>query len=249
MDDFQLLIDLHKGGMRQGPGGDAQTEIALELSRLDRKALLKVADIGCGSGASTLMLAKHLNAQITAVDFIQEFLDDLTLRADQAGVADRIATLACSMDELPFADEELDAIWSEGAIYNIGFEKGVSEWRRFLKSGGLLVASEITWITDYRPSEIQEHWDAEYPEIDTAAAKIKILEKYGYSPIGYFVLPENCWVEEYYAPMQSRFEEFLFRHKSSGEAMAIVQAEQKEIDLYSRFKAYYSYGVYIATKI
>jgi len=249
MDEFQLLIDLHKGGMRQGPGGDAQTKLALELARIDRKAPLKVADIGCGTGASTLMLAKHLNAQITAVDFLQEFLDDLTSRAEQAGVADKISTLTCSMDDLPFANDELDVIWAEGAIYNIGFEKGVSEWRRFLKAGGVLVASEITWITDSRSSEIQEHWDAEYPEIDTASAKIKILEKHGYSPIGYFVLPEDCWVKEYYAPMQSRFEEFLSRHKNSEEAMAIVHAEQKEIDLYRRFKAHYSYGVYIATKI
>jgi len=249
MDDFQLLIDLHKEGMRQGPGGDAQTALALELARIDRRAPLKVADIGCGTGASTLMLAKHLNAQITAVDFLQEFLDELTSRAQQGGLADKISTLACSMDDLPFADEELDIIWAEGAIYNIGFEKGVSEWRRFLKAGGLLVASEITWVTDSRPSEIQEHWDAEYPEIDTASAKIKLLEKYGCAPIGYFVLPEDCWVERYYAPMENRFEEFLLRHKNSEEAMAIVQAEQKEIDLYNRFKDYYSYGVYIATKI
>ena len=30
------------------------------------------------------------------------------------------------MDALPFENEELDLIWSEGAIYNIGFEKGVT---------------------------------------------------------------------------------------------------------------------------
>jgi SAM-dependent methyltransferase len=248
MHDFRLLIDLHKEGMRQGPGGDAQTELALELARIDRKAPLKIADIGCGTGASTLLLAKHLNAQITAVDFLQEFLDDLTARAEQAGVADKISKLACSMDDLPFADEELDVIWAEGAIYNIGFEKGVSEWRRFLKTGGVLVASEITWITDSRPSEIQKHWDAEYPEIDVASSKIKVLEKHGYSPIGFFALPEECWLEEYYAPMQNRFEEFLSRHGNSEEARAIVDAERKEIDLYRRYKACYSYGVYIAQK-
>lgn len=248
MDDFRLIIDLHKEGMRQGPGGDAQTELALELARLDRKAPVKLADIGCGTGASTLLLAKHLNAQITAVDFLPEFLEGLTVRSKQAGVADRISTLACSMDELPFADEELDIIWAEGAIYNIGFEKGVSEWRRFLKTGGVLVASEITWITDSRPSEIQEHWDAEYPEIDLASSKIKVLEKHGYSLIGYFVLPEECWLEEYYAPMENRFEEFLSRHGNSEEARAIVDTERKEIDLYRRYKAYYSYGVYIAQK-
>lgn len=249
MDDFQLLIDLHRSGLRQGPGGDAQTELAVDLGGIDRSAELKVADIGCGTGASSLLLAKLLSkARITAVDFLPEFLDDLIVRAKQASVDERISTLTCSMDKLPFADEELDVIWAEGAIYNIGFEKGVSDWRRFLKTAGLLVASEITWITDSRPSEVQKHWDAEYPEIDTASAKIKILEKHGYSPIGYFVLPEDCWIQEYYTPMQSRFEEFLSRHQNSEEAMAIVHAEQKEIDLFRRFKAYYSYGVYIAVK-
>ena len=49
---------------------------------------------------------------------------------------------------------------------SIGFEKGVTEWRRFLKPGDLLVASEITWLTDARPAEIQKHWDDEYPEIN-----------------------------------------------------------------------------------
>ena len=130
MDNLKLLIDLHKDGHRQGPGGDAQTELALDIAMVDRTAPLKVADIGCGTGASTLVLARLLNARITAVDFIQDFLTLLRERAENAGVAERISTLACSMDSLPFADEDLDIIWSEGAIYNIGFKKGVTEWRR-----------------------------------------------------------------------------------------------------------------------
>ena len=184
MDDYKLLIDLHKQGYRQGPGGDAETEQALNLAKVDRAAPLKVADVGCGTGASAVLLARLLNAQITAVDFLQDFLDVLIERAESAGVADRISALACSMDNLPFADEEFDIIWSEGAIYNIGFEKGVGEWRRFLKPGGLLVASEITWLTDTRPAELQQHWHSEYPEIDVASAKIRVLENHGYSPIG-----------------------------------------------------------------
>lgn len=249
MADYQLLIDLHKGGDRQGPGGNAETELALNLARIDRAAPLKIADIGCGTGASTIVLAQLLNAHITAVDFLQDFLDVLEQRAAKAGVADKISPLAQSMDDLPFADEELDIIWSEGAIYNIGFEKGIAEWRRFLKPGGLFVASEITWLTDSRPTELQKHWDSEYPEIDVASAKIKILEKQGFSPVGYFVLPEQCWLNEYYRPMQARFEEFLTQHKNSEEAQAIVAAEQREIDLYETYKSYISYGVYIARKL
>jgi ubiquinone/menaquinone biosynthesis C-methylase UbiE len=74
---------------------------------------------------------------------------------------------------LPFNDEEYDVIWSEGAIYNIGFEKGVKDWKRFLKTGGMMVVSEITWLTAERPSELQEYWKNEYPEIDTASSKIE----------------------------------------------------------------------------
>ncbi len=249
VDGLQLLMDLHKNANRQGPGGDEETEKALNLAAIDRDAPLKVADIGCGTGAATLALARLLNARITAVDFLQEFLDVLEARAGTEGVSSKIVPLCCSMASLPFADEEFDVVWSEGAIYNVGFEKGVMAWNRFLKPGGLLIASEITWTTSARPAEIQEHWEKEYPEIDLASSKMGILEKSGYSLIGYFVLPEHCWLDNYYRPMQDSFKDFLERNGNSAEARAIVEAEVREIDLYEKYNAYYSYGVYIARKL
>lgn len=153
------------------------------------------------------------------------------------------------MDNLPFGDEGFDVIWSEGAIYHIGFERGVSEWKRYLKVGGRLVVSEITWITSSRPPELQKYWEREYPEIDVASSKIDVLEKNGYSPMGYFVLPEHCWLENYYRPMQNRFEDFLKRNGNSDEARAIVEAENREVELYEEYKAHYSYGMYIARRL
>ena len=249
MESYQLLIDLHKRACRQGPGGDAETEQALGLTRIDRTAPLKVADIGCGTGASTLMLARLLNARITAVDFLQDFLDILEERAGDMGLSDKITTLACSMDNLPFEDGAYDVLWSEGAIYNIGFEKGVKGWSRYLKTGGLLVVSEITWLTASRPAELQKHWDGEYHEIGTAASKMGILENNGYSPVAYFVLPEHCWLDNYYRPMQNNFKDFLNRNGNSEAAQEIVEAEKREIELYERYKDHYSYGVYIAKKV
>jgi len=249
MEAYQLLIDLHKSGDRQGPGGDAETNMAVDLSRVDRAAPLNIADIGCGTGASTLVLAQQLNAQITAVDFLQDFLDVLESQADRAGLSGKISTLAASMDNLPFGDGEFDIIWSEGAIYNIGFEKGVRDWNRYLKVGGILAVSEITWITASRPSELQKYWQSEYPEIDVASAKISVLEKNGYSPMGYFVLPEHCWLDNYYRPMQNRFQSFLKRNDNSEAAQAIVEAEKREIELYETYKPHYSYGVYVAKKL
>lgn len=249
MDDFQLLIDLHKRAARQGPGGEAETNMAMRLASLDPSAPLKVADIGCGTGASTIQLARSLNAQITAVDFLPDFINVLKDNADNAGLADKIKPLVCSMDNLPFEDEEYDVIWSEGAIYSMGFEKGINEWMRFLKPGGVLAVSEITWTTRDRAIELQQYWDVAYPEIDTASSKINLLEKSGYSPVGYFVLPEHCWLDNYYRPMQSSFTEFLSRQTNSEAALAIVAAENKEIALYEKYKEHYGYGFYVARKL
>lgn len=246
MEDFSLLIDLHKRRNRQGPGGDAETSKAVELAMLDRSAPLKIADIGCGTGASALLLAQSLNARVTAVDFLPDFIEVLKVNAEKAGVSQRVNPLVCSMDKLPFDDAEYDLIWSEGAIYNMGFEKGVREWQRFLKPGGLLVVSEITWLSDERPTEIQQYWEQEYPEIGTASSKINILENSGYSPVAYFTLPQSSWLDNYYRPLQHSFADFLQRNSADSNARAIVAAEEKEIALYERFGAYYSYGVYIA---
>ena len=251
MDDsqLQLLVSLHKSNFRQGPGGEAQTTQAMQLAGLDRSRPLKIADIGCGTGASTIQLATELDAEITAVDMLPAFLEELQNRAKAHGVADKITTLNCTMDALPFADEQFDVIWSEGAIYNMGFEAGVAAWRRFLKPGGKLVVSEITWLTHERPSELQLHWDAEYPGIDVASAKISILEQHNYTPEGYFYLPASCWLDNYYHPLQRRFSALIEQQVGNDEAMEIVNNEKAEIALYEKYKGYYSYGVYIAQKI
>ena len=248
MDNLQLLVDLHQDAQRQGPGGEVQTRLAGALSGLGRARNLKIADIGCGSGASTLVLARTLDAHITAVDIFPEFLNKLAEAASRTGVADHITTLAESMDKLPFMEAEFDAVWSEGAIYNMGFARGIEAWRKYLKTGGILAVSELTWLRDERPEPLQTYWGQEYPEVDTASAKMAILERLGFSPIGYFVLPENCWLDNYYRPLQERFAGFLERHQHSDAARAIVETEENEISLYEQHKAFIGYGYYVARK-
>jgi len=248
MDGLELLIDLHLDGERQGPGDARETRLAISLSGLGDARGLKIADIGCGTGASTLLLARELDAQITAVDFLPEFLAMLDSAAKRAGLSNRITTLAASMDALSFDEQSLDAIWSEGAIYNMGFEDGVKAWRRFLKPGGVLAVSELSWFTSERPAELERHWKDAYPGVDTASAKMAILEANGFAPVGYFPLPERCWLENYYRPMQARFADFLSRNGASEAAQAIVEAEKAEIALYEKFSAFYGYGYYIAKR-
>jgi SAM-dependent methyltransferase len=152
------------------------------------------------------------------------------------------------MDSLSFAAESLDLIWSEGAIYNIGFRKGLEVWRPFLKPGGVLAVSEITWLQPNPPEEILQHWNSEYPEIATAAEKIGTLEAAGYDLIGYFVLPASCWIDNYYEPTQVRVSAFLARHADKPEAAQVVELELQEAELYRRFQHWFSYGFYVARK-
>lgn len=249
MDELALLVDLHKEGLRQGPGSPDSTRRAMRLAGLDASRPLEIADIGCGTGAASLELARLPGARITAVDLLPPFLDVLRQRAQAQGLAERITTLEASMEALPFADAAFDVIWSEGAVYHMGFEAGVAAWRRFLRPGGTLALSEITWTTATRPQAITDYWTTQYPEIGTASAKLAVLERHGYRPEGYFLLPADCWLEHYYQPLRARFPAFLERHGHSAPARAIVAATEEEITLYREFGQFYSYGMYVATRV
>ncbi len=249
MSEIELLIDFHKNAKRQGPGSNSDTLKALSFIDFEKEKLLKVADIGCGSGAQTITLAQNIEGRVTAVDLFPEFLDKLNAKSKELGLQGKITTLEKSMEDLPFNKEEFDVIWSEGAIYIIGFEEGVKKWKDYLKPGGYIAVSEITWITNSRPDEIEEHWNNEYPEIDTASNKIKILEENGFSPVGYFILPESSWIDNYYQPIEERIDDFLKKHRNSEIAKSIVDGEREEIRKYKKYKDFFSYGFYIAKKI
>ena len=112
-----------------------------------------------------------------------------------------------------------------------------------------MVVLEITWLTDSRPPEIHEDREREYPGIDTASSKIALPERNVYTPAGYFALPEHCWLEGYYHPMQAEFQDFFDRNGNSDEARTIVERERHKVDIYLKYHNYYSHNVSIAKKV
>lgn len=248
MTELEYIIDLHKDSNRQGPGSVEETLKALSFTKLPQNRQLKIADIGCGTGAQTITLAQNTNSQITAVDLFSAFLDKLSKNSVKQGLSDKIITLEKSMDQLSFRDEEFDMIWSEGAIYIIGFENGLKKWKPFLKPGGYMAISEITWIHPQRPDEIETFWGREYPEISTAQYKIKTLEEHGFMLEGYFNLSEKSWIQNYYKPLETKFASFLEKHNYSDLAQKVVNDTKEEIELYKKYGNSFSYGFYIARK-
>ena len=146
---------------------------------------------GPGSPDVTLKALSFID-NLTEKSLIPDFIDIFNHNAKQSGLQDRVKGIVGSMDNLPFQNEELDLIWSEGAIYNIGFERGLNEWRRYLKPGGYIAVSESSWFTDERPAEINDFWVNAYPEIDTIPGQVAKIHKAGYLPVATFILPENC---------------------------------------------------------
>jgi SAM-dependent methyltransferase len=208
MEGFELLEALHRPNARQGPGSEAATKTAMDLAGLGSSSRLRVADLGCGTGAAALTLARWTDCHITAVDFLAGFIDELDRRAADAGLGGRIRGAVGDIAAPPFAEEELDVIWSEGAIYNLGFQAGLDAWRPLLRPGGILAVSDLTWLSADRPKELTRHWQREYAEVDTAGVKIARLEAAGYDLLGYFLLPPECWLDHYYLPLQARLPAF-----------------------------------------
>lgn len=247
MDLLELILEYHKGNQRQGPGSKEATLKALShIPYLNEKT--KILDIGCGSGGQTITLAKNTAAQITAVDMFPQFLETLMKNAKENNLINRIVAKEMLMESLTFKEKSFDVIWSEGAIYNIGFEKGLSLWKKYLKDNGYIAVSEISWLTGTRPDEIEQYWVNAYQEIDTIENKLAVIDKCGYEIVSHFALDDKCWIDNYYQPLIENSEAFLKKYYYEDEVKDFLEQGKIEADMYNRFKDYYSYVFYIAKK-
>jgi SAM-dependent methyltransferase len=245
--DFDLICEYFSGIERQGPGSPGVTLRALSfIDHLTSES--RIADLGCGTGGQTMVLARNAPGHITGIDLFPRFIDLFNENAVKLNLQDRVKGMVGSMDALPYQPEELDLIWSEGAIYNIGFERGLNEWRRFLKPGGYVAVSEATWFTNERPAEIEDFWNEAYPGIGTIPQKVGQVQQAGYIPVATFILPETCWTDHFYVPQAAMRADFLRRHPGNQAAEELVANERREAELYSRFKEYYGYAFYIGRK-
>lgn len=246
--DFNLICEYFSYTKRQGPGSPEITQKALSYID-DLSTKTTIADIGCGTGGQTMILAKHTNAAITALDLFPVFIDKLNSNATVLGFDERVKGHVGDMKNLPFSEEQFDIIWSEGAIYNVGFRQGITDWHKYLKKGGYLAITEATWFTDERPDEIHEFWTRDYPEIDTIPVKLAQLQGAGYKIIACFVLPDECWTKHFFEHQERIQIEFLQKYPDNPSALDLVANMKHEKDLYSKYSKYYGYTFFIGKKI
>ena len=173
----------------------------------------RILDIGCGSGIPTLELARLSQGEVIGIDIDQSALDRFVGKTEKAGTNDRVKALSYSMFDMDFPDESYDIIWSEGSIYAIGFERGLCEWRRFLKPGGFMVVHD---------------------EQGNVKEKLEQISYCGYDLLGYFTLTKETWWKEYFAPLEKLIGECQAKYTDDPAVSEELHQGRMELDMFNQ---------------
>jgi SAM-dependent methyltransferase len=241
---WDYFFELYEALPRQGPGDRESTERALRLlPPLARHQ--RILDVGCGVGAQTIDLARATEARIVAIDIHEPFVVRLVKRIAELRLGDRVAAQVGDMNALPFTDGAFDVVWCEGAIFIVGFAKGLTSWRRLLAPGGHVVVSELCWLRADPPAELAAFFDGEGADIADVDARRRAIAESGYRLVGDFVLPDVGWWDNYYVPLGAELERFRRRHAGEQEALEVAARSEREIDLYRRHAEHFGYGFFV----
>jgi len=178
------------------------------LPKMDRPRIL---DVGCGSGVPTLKLAELSKGRVVALDIDQNAIERLKGKIKEAGLSGQVEAINLSMLDMDFPKESFDIIWAEGSIDCVGFKRGLAEWGRFLKPGGCLA------VHDHNSNLTQ---------------KLSDIPACGYELLGYFRLDEQTWKKEYFFPMQKLIDETRSKHAGDRDMLALLDKEQREIEVF-----------------
>jgi len=242
--DRSLFYKIYEQLPRQGPGNTPTTRRAFQAVP-DLDGAPRILDIGCGTGRQSVVLAQLTDGCVTALDNHQPFLDILMRQAESAGVAERIVCKCMDMAHMTFAPASFDLIWSEGAIFILGFKRGLLQWRPYLRTRGTLVVSEIAWLRPDPPTELVEFWGSECPDMVDAAAHLSTVKRCGFQCLEHFVLPEHAWWDDYYGPLGEVLDQLQGEYPNSREARHLDETLRTEIAMYRKYSDYYGYIFFV----
>lgn len=138
-------------------------------SNIDLKPGMKVLDLGCGKGLTSIFLAKEFGVEVYATDLWITATENYG-RFKKAGLDNLIIPIHADAEDLPFAEEYFDALISVDAYYYFGRKEGFmdSKIAPFVKKGGKIALAFPGFkkdIHDNLPPEFLISWKAE--DLDT----------------------------------------------------------------------------------
>ena len=242
-EQMRIFFEIHQDNLQEAPGDFDSTRRAFSLLQ-DLPPEAHILDVGCGPGRQTFDLCRLTEGSIVAVDLHGPYVEAVKDRSMELGFAHRITAQTGDMANLEFEPHTFDAIWSEGAIYNIGFKAGLELWKPLLKKSGYVAVTELAWLRSDIPGELKAFWEEEYPQIQDIGSNIEDLQAAGYRLVDHFTLPESAWWE-YYRPLKKRFQQLKEKYQNNRTALELLDTETYEIDLYRQYSEYYGYVFFI----
>lgn len=246
---MKYFFEIFEPCFRLGPGDDETTiRVFKMLKGLPDKP--EILDIGCGNGAQSLVLAGNFNCHITAIDNHEPFLVFFREKINDNNLHNKITVINKDMNNMDFSNESFDIIWSEGALYSMGFENGLKKIKKLLKTNGYIAISELCWFLDNRPKEISDFFNNMYPDIKNIEDNMSMIEKLDYKIINHFSMPKSSWQIEFYDPLQKSLNNVKdkYKNKDNKEAHDVINMIQLEIDMYKKYSDYYGYEFFILQK-
>ena len=247
MEGIEYLYELCEALPRCGPGGNECTRRAFDFIKKlpDHPYIL---DIGCGPGVQTVELAKISGGKIIALDNHQAFLEKLMKNAQDEGLLDNIIPKNTSMNDMDFEEETFDVIWSEGALYIMGFQNGLRRCRQLLKRAGYLAVTEAVYLLPTPPAQVTRYFQIEYPDMKDVNGNIEVISKEGFHLLSHFTLPEYAWLDNYYLPLERELSCLELKYQGNKIASVVFEGFRKEIELYKKYSQFYGYEFFVMQK-
>ncbi len=130
----------------------------------------------------------------------------------------------------------------------MGLDRALTYLKGFLRPGGYLASSELTWLRAGAPEELRRYWREVGADIREAADYLASFAAAGYEPVGHFALPASDWWDDFYSPMEQHLQELRARYRDNAEGLAAVEEMKVEIDMHRRYGEYYGYIFFVARK-
>jgi len=150
---------------------------------LDLKPGMKVLDMGCGKGLTSIFLAKEYGVTVFANDLWIDATENLH-RFEEAGVADKVYPIHAEAHALPYANGFFDAVISIDSYHYFGASESyfVDVYSKLVKPGGqlgIVVPGLAREFDKGYPETLEELWIPEYYTFHSKDWWRKLWEKTG----------------------------------------------------------------------
>ncbi len=229
------------------PGGLKGTELLAKHSRISE--VMTILDAGCGSGSSSIFLARRYGCRVVGIDIDQNSLIRAYKMARRKNVLNRVSFRYGDIIDLSFEDQTFDGAICQAAMIFTEKRKALDGIYRKIRSGGFVGVIELAWKTT-PPSGIAKKVGNTLCAAAVNAEKhsdwIKLLRQTGFNIVHAEIRDLNFNLSE-----MLKNEGFLSTLRIALKCAFDKSAKRKTSEVTKLFKEtreYLGYGIYVGRK-